>query len=119
MAGDRRRQLDAVIVLVVRAILERPSQREVQLASLARQQVVVHRLAQQRVTEAQAGRLAGHQHLLGDGLAQRHVQRIGLDPAHLGDHWLVERAAGGDHASRRLRVGDSRSIRSMNASRRL
>ena len=105
MAGDRGRQLDALVVLVIGAVLERAGEREVKLAPLAGKQVVVQRLAQQRVAEAQAGRLARHQHLLGDRLAQRHVQRFGLDPAHLGDHRLVERAAGGDHAGRRLRVG--------------
>ena len=45
-----------------------------QLDPLAGQQVVVHRLAQQRVTEEQRAVVTGDEHLLGDRLPQRLVR---------------------------------------------
>ena len=76
VAGDRRGSLELAVIVGAAALLERARQREVQLAALAGQQVVVQRLAQQRVAEAEAPVVAGDQHLLGDRLAQRGLQRV-------------------------------------------
>ena len=52
MVGDRGRAVRAAPALVPRALLERERDRAVQLGVLARQEVVVDDLAQQRVAEA-------------------------------------------------------------------
>ena len=67
-----------------------------QLDALAGEEVVVQRLAQQCVTEAETAVFVGLEHLLGDGLAQRGVQRAMFDAGGLADHRLVQGPADGD-----------------------
>ena len=47
-------------------------------AALAREQVVVQRLAQQRMAEAEPLVVVGDQNLLGERLAQRRLERVAL-----------------------------------------
>ncbi len=61
---DARRQLGLVVAVLARLALERARQSQVELGTLARQQIVVERLAQQRMTEDEAVVLVGDQHLL-------------------------------------------------------
>ena len=51
-----------------------------QLASLAREQVVVDDLAQQGVAEQEPAVVVGDEDVLGDGLAQRVLKRVGSIP---------------------------------------
>ena len=105
MPGDRCGQLGLLLVVVHAPRLERMRQRLVQLAALAREEVVVQRLAQQRVAEHQPVVLRRDQHLLGDRLAQRRLQRLGIDAGDRADRRLVEPAAGGDRARGPLGLG--------------
>src|SRR5437660_981168 len=76
--GDRGGELQTVIGVIFGALLVCAGQRKMQLAALPWEQIVVHRLAQQGMAEAEATVLARDQHLLGDRLAQRLVHRLGL-----------------------------------------
>ena len=62
--------------------------------ALARQQVVVDRLAQQRVPEPVALALVGHEHLVGDGLAQRRLDLGGGQGGHPEQQRVGDPAAG-------------------------
>src|SRR5207302_1911939 len=68
-------------------------EREVQLATLPRQEVVVQGLAQERMAEEESAVVAGHQHLLGHGLAKRPVQLLVSDSGQLCQGVLVEPAS--------------------------
>ena len=74
-----------------------------QFAALAGEQIVVQRLPQERVAEAEAPVVAGHEHLLGDGLAQRRLDRFALEARDVGERRLVERAPDRDRARDLLR----------------
>ncbi len=54
VAGHRRRALELGVLAAVGAGLQRPGQSQVPFAALARQQIVIQRLAQERVAEAEA-----------------------------------------------------------------
>ena len=77
-------------------------ERAVQLGALTGKQVVVHRLAQQRVTQRVAVAVEDHD-VARDRLAQPVAQGGPLEPGHLGEHRVVERAAGRQHADHLLR----------------
>ena len=118
MVRDRRRQMGAAVRgQAVGAVLERARQRQVHVRPLARQQVVDHDLAQERVAEHVAALLVGDDELGGDGLAQGVAQRARVDAGGGGEDLVVEPAARREHAQRLLRVGERRSIRSISASR--
>jgi hypothetical protein len=86
------------------SFLERAGERQMELWALAREQIVVHGLSQQRVAEAEPAVLPRHQDLLGHRLAERLVQGVGLDPGDLRDRHLVEGAAGRNRPRGRLGV---------------
>ena len=86
---DRGRALGARAARRRGRLLERARQRAVQLGALAGQQVVVHRLAQQRVAQRVAVAVE-HDDLAGDRLAQRLAQRAPVEPGDLGEHRVVE-----------------------------
>ena len=86
----------------LRARLERAGEREVQLRALAGQQVVGDDLAQQRVAEGVAALLVGDDELRGGGLPQRLAQRARIDPGGLGEHGVIEPAAGGEQPQQLL-----------------
>ena len=88
-----------------------------QLGALAGQQVVDDDLAQQRVAERVAALLVGDHELGGDGLAHRVAQRARVDPGGLGEERVVQPPAGREHPQRSCASADSRSIRSISASR--
>ena len=102
-AGAQRGRLVARRAVVVRdagadpravaarldAALERAGEREVQLGVLARQQVVVDDLAQQRVAEAVQAVLAGDDQVAGGGLAQRDAQVGRVELAGVGEQRVV------------------------------
>ncbi len=98
MAGNGAGALELAVVVRAAQLLERGCERVVELGPLAGQQVVVERLAQQRVAEHEAVVLPGHEHLLGDCLAQRAGESIALDPGHPRDRLVVKPAAGRDGA---------------------
>ena len=75
-----------------------------QLAALAGEQIVVQRLAQERVPEREPVVVARHQHLLGDRFAQRRLERLRVDAGDRTDHRLVEAAADRDRAGGALRL---------------
>ena len=100
------------------APLQRAREREVQLGALARQQVVDHDLAQQRVAEGVAALLVGDHELRRDGLAHRVAQRPRVDARGLGEQLVVQPPARRQHAAAvSCASPDSRSIRSISASR--
>ena len=105
------------LALALDALLERARERGVHLGALARQQVVVDDLAQQRVAEARSCRRQRDRDLAADGLAQRLEQLGGLQAAPAREQ-LVGRALAGEPAQQLLRAErDSRSTRSISASR--
>ena len=65
-------------------------QREVQLAALAGEQVVVEGLAQQRMTEAEVTVRAGHQNLFGQRFAQSRLELIAVEAGDRGDHRIAQ-----------------------------
>ena len=86
----------------VDAHLERAGQRGVHLGPLARQQVVVHHLAQQRVAEGVGPVRKDHHDLAGGGLAQR-VEQLGrLTPHHGSQQLVVGRRLAGQPAQQVL-----------------
>jgi len=105
VAGDRRLALELLLVIGGAVQLQLVGERQVQLGALTREQVVVQRLAQERVAEAEAGLPAGDQHLLGDRLAQRRLHGVELQPGDRRERSLVEHAPDRDHARNPLRVG--------------
>jgi hypothetical protein len=105
MAGDRRRPLDLAIMLASRGLLVVARQREVELASFPREQIVVERLTKQRVAEVEATILATHEHLFGDRLTQRRLEGIMCCPGELGQRSFIEPSADGDRPRSPLRVG--------------
>ena len=101
VAGDHRRAFELAVAGRV-LVLECEREREVPLAALARQQVVVQRLAQERVTEAEALVLVGDQNLLGERLAQRRLGRVAIAAGDGRDRLLGQRAPDRDRARRTL-----------------
>ena len=69
MAGDPSRGIDTAITVGRIALLEHARERKMELDALAREQVVVHRLPEQRMSEEERAIIAGDEHLLGDRLA--------------------------------------------------
>lgn len=104
VTGDRRGPLQLAIVVGAALLLQVSGQGDVQLAALARQQVVVQRLTQQRMAEAEPLAVAGDQHLLADGLPQRRLQAVALQPADRGQRRLVGGAGHRDRARHPLSV---------------
>jgi hypothetical protein len=80
------------------APLERLRERPVQLGPLARQQVVLDDLAQQRVAEGVAALGIGDDDLAGDRLAQPFVQLAPLDAGGVLEQAVVEPAPDREHA---------------------
>ena len=103
VVGDRGRALRAAVLAALGVLLQRAGERPVQLGALTRQEVVVDRLAQQRVAEPVAIAL-GHDDVAQDGLAQRLPQGTPVEPGDLGQHGVVELAARREHAHDLLRV---------------
>ena len=110
VAGDHRRAFELAVAGRV-LVLEREREREVPLAALARQQIVVQRLAQQRVAEAEALILVGDQHLLGERLAQRRLGPVAIAAGDGRDRLLGQRAPDRDRPRRALGL-DRRAARS-------
>ena len=103
--------------LLVDALLERARERQVQRGALARQQVVLDHLAQQRVPEAVAAVVVGDEDVAVDRLAQRVAQRALVEAAGLASSgWSVRWPTA---TSRRISCAgsDSPSTRSISASR--
>ena len=80
--------------------LERPPERQVQLGPLARQQVVVDDLAQERVTEPVDAVVIDDQNMTVDRLAQGVAERPRLEPARLRQQLVVEPLTDGDEPQR-------------------
>ena len=74
--------------------LERARQRQVQLGVLAREQVVVDDLAQERVAELVAPAGVGHDHVRLGGLAHDGAQLGAAQPAGVGEHVVRQDARG-------------------------
>jgi hypothetical protein len=89
--------------LLVDARLERLSERQMQRSALARQQVVVDDLAQQRVPEAVPAVLGRDEDVAVDRLAQCVAQRPLVEPAGLGQNLVAEPLADGDEPQDLLR----------------
>ena len=85
--------------------LERVGQPGVQVAALARQQVAVDRLADQRVAERVGVARGGHQHLVRDRLAQALPQVRGVELGQPGEQGMAHRVLDRDDAHDLLRVG--------------
>ena len=102
----------------LRPALERAREREVQLRVLARQQVVVDDLAQQRVAEAVHAVRAGDDQVRGGGLAQRRraARRLDRPAASASSAWSARWATA---STRRTSCASSgrRSTRTISASR--
>ena len=104
--------------LLVDALLERAREREVQRGALARQQVVLHDLAQQRVAEAVAAVVVGDEDVAVDRLAQRVAQRALVEPAGLRQQRVIGPLSDGHEPQDLLRRRRAcRSTRSISASR--
>ena len=115
MIGDRRGDLR--VRALVEPVLQRTRQRQVQLGPLAGEQVVLDDLAQERVAEPVDAIVLNDHDVTVDGLAQRVAQGPRLEPARLLEQRMVEQLADGDEPQQ-LRAGsDSRSTRSISASR--
>ena len=98
-------------------VLERTRQRRVHRGALARQQVVVDHLAQQRVAEAVAVVGDRDHDLARNGLAQALAELAGLEPRHGGHQSVVGRRLAREPRSTSCAFFDSRSTRSISASR--
>ena len=103
----------ARVVAVGPCLLEAAREGGVQARPLAREQVVVDGLLEQRVAERVvlvAGTRLGHQDVLADGFAQRGVQGLGVDARRVHEQVRVDvLARGGGHAQDLLgRVGQAR-----------
>jgi hypothetical protein len=87
----------------VHAALERPCEREVQLGALARQQVVVHDLAQEGVAEGVLAVLGHDDDVTRDGLAQGLAQHAGVQARGLRQRGVVQPAPGREQPQDLLR----------------
>ena len=106
MVRDARGEMRAAVGgQAVGAALERAGEREMHVRPLARQQVVDHDLAQERVAEQVAAFLVGDDQLRRDRFAERVAQRARVDARRVGQRLVVQAAAGGEHAQRLLGVG--------------
>jgi hypothetical protein len=94
--GDRGRDLR--IPVLVEATLERLCERQVQRGPLAREQVVLDDLAQERMAELVGAVVLGDDDVRVDGLAQAVAQRPRLESARLLEQRMIDPLADRDQA---------------------
>ena len=95
MVGDAGAE-DRVVAALGGLGLERARQGEVQLGVLAREEVVVDDLAQQRVAELVAAARVGDDHVRLRGLAHDGAQLGPAEAARVGEHVVRDHARGGE-----------------------
>ena len=104
MPSDGGGELGLLLTAVPHPSLERARKREVELSTLAREQIVVDDLAQEGVSELEAPVVAGDEDVLGDGFPEGFLKVGELDPLELGDQLLLEPAADRDPAGGALGI---------------
>ncbi len=96
--GDRRGTLELSAVDLRTAPLEHVRQRQMKLAAFPGKQVVVQRLAEQRVAEGEPVIVARNHDLLGDRFTKRDLETFAVDAGHRCDGVLIEPLPDGDRA---------------------